>query len=1504
MSLSWIKNTHSDEVARTSMKKMLGIGASSRSIGTLSILIVICFVVPNRWANAALNSARVTQVIQDVKLLPSNAAPRPAAVNDDVRKGVAVRTGPDSRTELTFTDKTLTRLGANSIFSFNTGARTFDLGQGSILMQVPPDGSSVKVKTAAVTAAITGGTAIFGVGPPVKFMVLEGTGTFYPAGHPEQAVTLKGGEMVTLTPDGQIIKQEFDVKLVLETSELIVNFPDLANLPLILEVIAQQQSAFLSQSSSPPPKNIIDIIDQKQAASTPTPTETGTPSKFGAPSTISSPNPYVITSGTQIQTDPIITTNGVTDFGKIYQGQATDGPFSAYAFGSTSSFDTASGFDNNITGSGAVFKFQSLQLTGNPTVSTTNGETSLALIGVDGITSGGPGGPLTFAGINGLLFATQNGSINLGSEISFSGFQDLNFYARGSGSNLTLASPISGITGNLRLFSEGTIQLNGDIGTANLRSFSGGDFLAGSGVITATNINIQSLANINIDSSKFPNPPGGGGAVVLNAANTLNIAITGGSGSFGWDSLAAQGTTINLTSPAPTTFNLSNSSSVIFTAGTGGINAPNIDFFYKDLTLLSGAGINIRSATRGPVHTDATISAATSFNASGNVDAGTLTTGTTVDVGGALFVEDTLTAGGNINVGNYLRALNINAPSGILTVQEGIYPVLLTGGAALQHTFNVDSIVSPNGIDFSGNQFDGEAGLSSGGLLTINATTLTFNAATGIAFADFNGADSGAFSGGGPSEGGDGGVFIVNATGNITTVVESDITATTGTNSDAGVYSGAGGSVTLRSSAGMVTVDDRIEVSSDDFKAQRQSASGGTILLQSDLTTGAGITLGGNAQLLSLLNANAPGPGGSITLSTMGADITVMGRVEADRGTITIDQNDPVGPTPLITIDGATLVSDILNINAIGDVNIAQTSPTTLTFSTATLQADNNVNWNTAQSTLPASINSLDVTAGNALNLTGGSSDIAGTLTLNMQNPSTLTAGAGGINAQYTDIFYSGGELNLISGGNITARSIVFTDFFARGTVNAAGAITITGDLWQGIITAGTDVNVGGSISISTLTAGATVTAGQYISASSVSAGGDITADSTRVQYITSPTGVLRVASGIRPDVFSTDPQFPEQGAAAPHIYTVDSIVSPNGIDFSGNQFGGIRGYSSGGILTVNASTLRFDSEIAVGDANFNGADAGALDFGGNPFTTVGGDGGVFIVNATGDIAQGPQSSISATTGLNDPNLSDLQSSGAGGTVELNSSDGQVAVAGTIQVSSAEPTSTIKPFRSSAKGGNINLTSGKTSGVAINIGSSGQLLALLDAAAPGPGGKITIVASKPGGNAANSSSIDIDNANGQIVADRGTVEIRHDGDAGTINLSNANIRADVVKVGALGTNGALTIGGGTTNIIGADNILKLYAPGSNGELKFISNVTLSSGSAMYLAAGKITINPTYVVTINGDGGAANIYTNNPNYNFTPQVGYTGPAGNPANGTFGGNGALDPKPLGDPSQPGF
>ena len=194
-------------------------------------------------------------------------------------------------------------------------------------------------------------------------------------------------------------------------------------------------------------------------------------------------------------------------------------------------------------------------------------------------------------------------------------------------------------------------------------------------------------------------------------------------------------------------------------------------------------------------------------------------------------------------------------------------------------------------------------------------------------------------------------------------------------------------------------------------------------------------------------------------------------------------------------------------------------------------------------------------------------------------------------------------------------------------------------------------------------------------------------------------------------------------------------------------------------------------------------------------------------------------------------------------------------------------------------GGNITLKSGKPSGVAINISNTGQLLSLLDAAAPGPGGKVTILAT-----GANSSA----KINGTLRADRGTIDIRHTGDAGQINLGGPgasdaiDAHGDVIKVAALGNNGVLTVGNG---LLSADTTLKLYSPGSNGTVNFVADVTLGGASTKIIAGNTVNIFNGVVVTIGGSKPAS-VYVNSTR--GVPNANYTGFGGNGSRtGTFGG-----------------
>ncbi len=172
------------------------------------------------------------------------------------------------------------------------------------------------------------------------------------------------------------------------------------------------------------------------------------------------------------------------------------------------------------------------------------------------------------------------------------------------------------------------------------------------------------------------------------------------------------------------------------------------------------------------------------------------------------------------------------------------------------------------------------------------------------------------------------------------------------------------------------------------------------------------------------------------------------------------------------------------------------------------------------------------------------------------------------------------------------------------------------------------------------------------------------------------------------------------------------------------------------------------------------------------------------------------------------------------------------------------------------------------------------------------GGSATISSSVPGafsvagdatfdilGSSAASGGAAI-NFNGGSYTAGGTFLSTIDGDGG-ITFSNASVNADVLKAGVFGTNGTLTVGGAN---LSANTELKLYAPGSNGRVNFVGNVTLDSGSSVIIAANAVTINNGVVVTITGDDGVnASVYTNVPNY--------TGSGGNGSTtGVFAENGA--------------
>ena len=216
--------------------------ASFKLVG-VATAIALGVAAHNAFAATSKKDAHVTQIIREVNLLPAKNEARPAAVNDAVHEGEAVRTGDNSRSELTFTDLTIERLGANSIFSFNKAGRDVQLSSGSVLMRVPKDSGGAGVHTSAVSVAVTGTTLILenGRGGRSKLIVLVGGARLSLVKYPKESQQAHGGQMIDVPAGATTVPPpvDIDVNQVMRTHPLVTDFPQLPSYPLIVATANQ-----------------------------------------------------------------------------------------------------------------------------------------------------------------------------------------------------------------------------------------------------------------------------------------------------------------------------------------------------------------------------------------------------------------------------------------------------------------------------------------------------------------------------------------------------------------------------------------------------------------------------------------------------------------------------------------------------------------------------------------------------------------------------------------------------------------------------------------------------------------------------------------------------------------------------------------------------------------------------------------------------------------------------------------------------------------------------------------------------------------------------------------------------------------------------------------------------------------------------------------------------------------------------------------------------------------
>lgn len=237
------------------------------SFSKLSLALALGVLLPVSFAYAEapmLKSATITAIKNDAKLYvydsKNKETIRPAKVKDMIDGNRALRTGKGSRAELEFNDKSIARIGANTVFSFKPGTRKLDLQKGTLLLQVPKGYGNTQVATPAATCSVIGTTILLqhlqlanGQSRSVN-VVLEGLMNVVMNGHtyqiPAGSALISGGPGV----EPQMIK--VDVGALMSTSSLTTQFPTLPSNEAIQQTVQSQEG----QKIEPLSQNLATIL--------------------------------------------------------------------------------------------------------------------------------------------------------------------------------------------------------------------------------------------------------------------------------------------------------------------------------------------------------------------------------------------------------------------------------------------------------------------------------------------------------------------------------------------------------------------------------------------------------------------------------------------------------------------------------------------------------------------------------------------------------------------------------------------------------------------------------------------------------------------------------------------------------------------------------------------------------------------------------------------------------------------------------------------------------------------------------------------------------------------------------------------------------------------------------------------------------------------------------------------------------------------------------------------
>jgi len=210
----------------------------------LSILLVALPLAVHA-ARKPLTESTFTHVINEVSVLQQESqSVIPAKVDALFKTPDMLRTGADSLAEMIAPDKTITRIGSSTVFSFEQQGRTINLKDGSVLFHAPRRRGGGTIKTAGASASVLGTTIMVATTSDggFKTIVVEGRARVT---LPNGAFrNLRAGQLIFVLPGRPAFGPTLNISLktLVDGSRLVKGFEEeLPSVEKIDDAIADQQ---------------------------------------------------------------------------------------------------------------------------------------------------------------------------------------------------------------------------------------------------------------------------------------------------------------------------------------------------------------------------------------------------------------------------------------------------------------------------------------------------------------------------------------------------------------------------------------------------------------------------------------------------------------------------------------------------------------------------------------------------------------------------------------------------------------------------------------------------------------------------------------------------------------------------------------------------------------------------------------------------------------------------------------------------------------------------------------------------------------------------------------------------------------------------------------------------------------------------------------------------------------------------------------------------------------